>query len=419
MSNAKPPKPESLEAKFKLMTLLPYDRRARRKHCLVFGFILDWYHSRYGDALASVRHIVATIKERDPAGIGLYTGDVHSALSDLVSWGYLTQQKGSGRKASRYVPVWSKTDSVLKTPNATDDLSSVLETPNADVRETPNATADSVHKTQNEDPSTGPGHRTGSHVVGNEFDAAPMAPHADGLEATAAGSASGDRFKDFWKAWPRKHGIKKAKAEWKKIESDADLVSHIIVAARTWAAHYEQHGVDRKWIPEPANWLAGERWDEDLPLIHIDAKGAAIAKSKANAPAKKPEPTPANDNDSDEDDIPEFMKGSPSLWPIGEYHGEFIENDVVNEYDGKDVAADLIFHVKTPGAHFGKKLQHKFYVQSFIQSAQSEGQKYLADICAAVGLPSVEDLDDLMFQPVMVKADGRRLVYSKIEREAA
>ncbi|OKP79288.1 hypothetical protein BTE77_08265 [Ensifer adhaerens] len=87
MSDDKPrlPKPESLEAKFKMMTLLPYDKRAKRKHCLVFDFICDWFHSDYGNALASVRHIVAAIKERDPAGIGLYTGDVHSALADLVS----------------------------------------------------------------------------------------------------------------------------------------------------------------------------------------------------------------------------------------------------------------------------------------------------------------------------------------------
>jgi hypothetical protein len=108
MSETNIPKPESLEAKFRLMTVLPYDKRAKRKHILVYGFILDWFHSKYGDALASVRHIVANLKDRDPFEAGLYTGDVHSALTDLVAWGYLAQEKGSGRRASRYVPVWEK-----------------------------------------------------------------------------------------------------------------------------------------------------------------------------------------------------------------------------------------------------------------------------------------------------------------------
>ncbi|MGO6696179.1 hypothetical protein ACCS54_31285 [Rhizobium johnstonii] len=47
MSSDKSAKPESLEAKFKLMTILPFDRRAKRKHILVYGFILDWYHDKF------------------------------------------------------------------------------------------------------------------------------------------------------------------------------------------------------------------------------------------------------------------------------------------------------------------------------------------------------------------------------------
>ncbi len=60
-------KPESLEAKFKLMCRLPYDQRVKRRHMLVFGFILDWYHSHYGNALASTRHIHRELEARDQA----------------------------------------------------------------------------------------------------------------------------------------------------------------------------------------------------------------------------------------------------------------------------------------------------------------------------------------------------------------
>src|SRR5690348_12620063 len=92
-------KPESLEAKFKLMCRLPHDSRVKRRHMLVFGFILDWYHSGYGNALASVRHIDAHLKARDPAGVGLYTGQIHGALTHLVAWGYLDRIEDRGRRA--------------------------------------------------------------------------------------------------------------------------------------------------------------------------------------------------------------------------------------------------------------------------------------------------------------------------------
>jgi len=105
-------RPDSLETKFKLMTLLPFDKRAGHKLILVYGFILDWHHSKYGDALVSVRHIVAHLKERDPFGAGISVSHVHSALPDLVSWGYLTVTPGSGKRAARYVPVWAHGSSV-------------------------------------------------------------------------------------------------------------------------------------------------------------------------------------------------------------------------------------------------------------------------------------------------------------------
>lgn len=314
MTEKRLPKPESLEAKLMLLCRLPYDRRAKRKHCLVFGFILDWYHDKYGNALASVRHIAATLKERDPAGNGLYLGDVHTALTDLVEWGYLQQDKGAGRKASRYVPAWNLV-CVRENANATGDDPSVRENANTCVRENANATAVSVREITNEDPLTGPGHRTGSHVMGNEFETAPVAPLTVGLEATVADTASGDGFSEFWKAWPRKHGIKKARAEWRKISGEtADIIS----AAAAWAAHYREHGTDKKWIPEPANWLAGERWLEDLPIIHGDAKGAAIAKAKANAPTKA-KASPSNDNAKAQSEPVRIIAIEESGDPFGEW----------------------------------------------------------------------------------------------------
>ncbi|RFB95303.1 hypothetical protein B5K11_10190 [Rhizobium leguminosarum bv. trifolii] len=377
MTSGKAPKPESLEAKFKLMTILPYDKRAKRKHILVYGFILDWYHDEYGDALASARHVLAELKQRDPFGQGLYMGDVHSALTELVSWGYLTQEKGAGRRASRYVPVWEKARSVHKSPNATEDGISVLDPPNASVRDSPNATSDSVHKSPNEDPLTGPVHKTGPQVMGSMFDAAPVAPPAVGLEATAAGPASGDGFAEFWKRWPRKHGKKKAEAAWKKI--DAELRQAIIEAADAWAAHYKHHGVDMKWIPEPANWLAGERWDEDLPIVHIDAKGAAITKAKANAPAEK------------------------ATKPSGPRVVDIVGSDI--DHSGGQTRVKLVFSERD----LPKAWAHYIVLEHPNIDVQCEGQKEFAALCLALGLQSVSDSSELENSAVLVQpaGDGR------------
>ncbi|MBY4589419.1 hypothetical protein [Rhizobium redzepovicii] len=372
MTSDKSPKPESLEAKFKLMTILPYDRRAKRKHILVYGFILDWYHDKYGDALASTRHILATLKQRDPFGHGLYMGDVHSALTELVSWGYLTQEKGTGRRASRYVPVWEKVRSVHKSPNAAVDGISVLVSPNASVLVSPNATAASVHKIPNEDPLTGPVHKTGPQVMGSMFDAAPVAPPADGLEATAAGPASGDGFNDFWKAWPRKHGKKKAEAVWKKF--DAELRQTIIEAASAWAAHYKHHDVEMKWIPEPANWLTGERWDEDLPLVHVDAKGAAITKAKANAT-----PKPADGRRSN---------GPRTVDIVGSN---------VDEANGKIFLTLCFVERDRP-----ETWEHVIALQHPDMNTQAEAQAEFAELCKALGVSGVSDSSDLHHHPVRI-----------------
>lgn len=397
---------DGLEKKFRLMTMLGFDKRLKRKHWAVYGFMLDWYHRKYGNALASVRHIVATLKERDPDGVGFFVGDVHSALTDLVAWGYLEQEKGTGRRASRYIPMWSKFDSVRETPNTTEIDLAFGESQNADVRETPNTTSDSARETPNEDPSTGPGHKTGGHVVGDLFEAAPTAPPGSGLDGRpGAGTASGG-FGEFWSTWPRKHGKKKAEAEWKRV--DADLHASVIATAGAWAEHYAKHGVDKKWIPEPANWLKGERWDEDLPIIHIDAKGAAIAKAKANA---KPAPEPSNDNQPANDNIPDFMRGSPKLWPVGRHYGEFVEGEVVRQ--GGDTEVRMTFRRDD-----GKLLLHHFYTDAFIKSYQDEGQAALRNILSALRMDTCEDTDEILFKPLAVVADGETLAYSSISEAA-
>ncbi|UXT48858.1 hypothetical protein FY136_06220 [Agrobacterium tumefaciens] len=400
---------DTLENKFRLATMAPLDRRMKRKHLAVYGFLLDWYHRKYGDALASVRHIAAQLKERDPAGVGLYLGDVHSALKDLEAWGYITASIGKGQRASRYVPVWVHGSCVRETPNDTEDEISVRENQNTSVRRNTNTTVDCVRQTPNEDPVTGPGLQTEVRVSGNKFSAPATPPLAVGLGATAAEGAEGEAsFEDFWNAWPRKHGIKKARAEWAKI---ADEQRQIVEAAVRWADHYQKHGTDKKWIAEPANWLAGERWMEDLPIIHGDAKGAAIAKARANAPQTSLAGAAKDNVRAEESDVPYWLVGRPSSWPVGMHTGEFTKGQVTN--DGNNTEVCMTF-TRTDGREF----KHRFWVEASTQSYQEEGQQIIRDIVDALGMAGVEDTDDLLFKPIAVEADGSKLNYFNIKETA-
>lgn len=374
------PKPESLEAKFKLLQMLPHDRRVKRKHCLVYGFILDWYHSKYGDALASVRHIVGTVKERDPFERGLYAGDVHGALTDLVEWGYLEQEKGTGRRASRYTPVWSR--SVHKTPNTTDDEISVRETPNTGVRETPNATDDSVRDSMNEDPSTlirSQDPDTG--VV--EYDCAtPTAPPGPGLEGRPGAGMAQEGFEELY----RIYGVRKSKADarraYEKIAPDADLHARMVEAAQTWKTA-AGNNVERMHL---ARWIREERYDEDprterKPRQHVAGNQNTAKKEKVPRRGMRTVDIIYADTD-------------------GDGNGGTVLNLTFSERD-KPVTWDRSMIIDHPDYRVREK-----------------GQAEFAALCRALDIPSPEEPDELLGAVVIDVGYGGKIEYHSL-REAA
>lgn len=393
---------DSLENKFRLATIAPLDRRMKRKHLAVYGFLLDWYHRKYGDALASVRHIVAQLKERDPAGIGLYTGDVHSALKDLETWGYITADVGIGRRASRYVPVWAHGRSVHKTPNTTENEISVRENQNTSVRETPNTTSDSVHKTPNQDPSTVTRLQDGVTVIDGYDCAPPSAPLPDGLEATGAGGAQGG-FEELWKTYFPKRGQgdkKKARSAYDALNPDADLHASLLDAASSWFEAWQAQGKPDAPRKHLDTWLTGEHYDCEPPTAY---------KKKEKPTTSKKEAVASNDNEpAEEDDIPEWAKGRPASWPIGVHRGEFVGGDVTKE--GGDTEVSMTFK-REDGAVF----THRFYSECFSQTFQSEGQAVIQSIMNALELSGVDDTDYFLFKPLIAVADGKTIAYARLE----
>ncbi|WP_411906269.1 hypothetical protein [Rhizobium mayense] len=380
------PKPESLEAKFKLMTLLPFDKRAKRKHILVYGFVLDWFHSKYGNALASSRHVLSELKERDPFGQGLYMGDVHGALTDLVSWGYLSREKGAGRRASRYIPVWSKFDSVRKSMNITDHEISARETPNNSVLESPNATADSVLKISElrpsyRDPGTDPGTRR------EGIDPAPASPPpGPGLEGRPGAVRAGDGFEELWLAYGHRQKKAEARAAYVKLSPDDDLHARMVEAAGQWRSAWEAQG--RADAPRftLARWLEREDYDCSPPTAYTPKSRSKARPTNA-----------ANQN---------------VLAPSGSRRA-IITKSHVDEGGGHQK-----LHMTLLDLDDGTEWDHSITISSSNTERQCVGQAELGELISAVGKPSVNDSEELHHIPFIVKVSGRNHNYINIGKAA-
>lgn len=366
--------PDGLENKFRILSLLPFDRRIGRKHTAVLAFILDWHHRKYGDALASVRHIVAELKSRDPFGKGFYTGDVHAALTDLVTWGYLTQQKGSGRRASRYVPNWEIFASVRQSPNTTAGEISVLESPNASVRAAPNTTSHSVRESPNKDPLTETRLQDGAT---KEEGAALPAPCADAL----GGAASGAGFEELWRAYGYRKDKVKAREQFEKV--NVQNLAHYIAAASAWREAWAAQGKGNAPRKSLHVWLQEERFDEDPPTAYAAKERRPRRINRENA--RPPVSEPANDNVA--------FHCAPARIAPGRYEAAIVDSQV--ERDLSSTTAALVVDLG----------HDAFTIHVAIDSAQpteqEAGQLMLSNIVGALGLNGVEEsraLHNIPFQ---------------------
>jgi hypothetical protein len=266
--------PQDPLGKFKLLWLLDFNDRAKRRHRLVYGFILDWWHAGYGDALASVRHVRDTLKARDPHGRGISISLISEALRELVKWGYLIEVAGKGRNANRYIPDWGRlaeaAGSVHPVLNASGNAACVHPALNTDVHPALNTNADSVHAVPNKDPLTGPGYDPGQQVSRLASPAPLQAPPADGLEATAA--EAGEGFERLYRVYGVFANKAAARAAFEKLNPPPATV---IDAARRWKA--AAGDIDRIQLKR---WIEEERYDEEPSSKGARAGKAALPKPK-------------------------------------------------------------------------------------------------------------------------------------------
>lgn len=87
---------------------------------------------------------------------------------------------------------------------------------------------------------------------------------------TPPASAGVGLFDRFWKLYPRKIGKGNAEKAWKKLKVTQPLFDRICaaLAAQVNSPDWKKDG--GQFIPHPATWLNGKRWEDELPTnVHM------------------------------------------------------------------------------------------------------------------------------------------------------
>jgi len=374
-----------LVKRVKLSDLMNYDPRASYRHKRLWEFHLGWAHKEYGwTSLASVRHIRDKILERSPDGRGMSTRHIADANRDLVDWQYLFEDElGRGHRGTRYSINWSLLELAAAgqfPPAYPLEGHAISVSPMGDTTVSPvgDTKPTSVSPVGDKDPITTTRLEDGASSNRSSAASATPPPPAAGLSAASAGQAPQGSFEDFWSAYAHKQQRAKAKAAWAKLDPDAELSATITTEAGRWAAHYAEHEVEPRWRVLPHNWLAGENWLQDLPIVHKDSKSAAIANVRGKAkPASRA--TPAK--------------------PATRTTARVTAADVVETGD----VTELRF---TATDVQGVEHERIVVVQHYDAETQFAGQRQLTALVHAAGLEQISDSAELLGRTVVLTNDG-------------
>lgn len=96
------------------------------------------------------------------------------------------------------------------------------------------------------------------------------------------GEVSAPSWDDFWTLYPRRVAKKDALKAWGKLRPAQQMAA--IVACAAWRKVWS--GKDLDYLPYPASWLRGERWDDELPPEYTVSTAAHVAAVLPEATAR-------------------------------------------------------------------------------------------------------------------------------------
>lgn len=75
-----------------------------------------------------------------------------------------------------------------------------------------------------------------------------------------------DDFEKFWAIWPKKVAKADARKAWKQVEAYRPPVDKLIEIVKLHCTTEQWMRDAGQYIPYPASWLRGERWEDELSV---------------------------------------------------------------------------------------------------------------------------------------------------------
>jgi hypothetical protein len=79
-----------------------------------------------------------------------------------------------------------------------------------------------------------------------------------------------EEFEEFWKHYPRKVAKADARKAWLQTKDVRPVVSEVIQAVLAHCKTEQWMRNSGAFIPYPATWLRGERWEDELTIVLPD-----------------------------------------------------------------------------------------------------------------------------------------------------
>lgn len=80
----------------------------------------------------------------------------------------------------------------------------------------------------------------------------------------SASESPDDSFAHFWEQYPKKVAKPQALKAWKKIKSRGHVLAELMAGLEQQKASGDWRKEDGKFIPHPATWLNGRRWEDEI-----------------------------------------------------------------------------------------------------------------------------------------------------------
>lgn len=81
----------------------------------------------------------------------------------------------------------------------------------------------------------------------------------------SASESADDGFADFWEQYPKKVAKPAAEKAWRKAKPSKQLLADLMAGLERQKASADWQKDGGRFIPHPATWLNGRRWDDELP----------------------------------------------------------------------------------------------------------------------------------------------------------